>query len=234
MGWKFNNQLLGELLQQKRQAEGLGLRDVAAQCKVSPSTLSRVERGELPDMDTLLALFSWLERRPELFFTNTLETEHAAFAGKAQKFRQVIALLSELDITPERVRALEVVITGLLPALTTASGEDVATDGGRLKERPLLVHYFTATFQLENSAPRSVGLAFKAREGEADGYNLALLAFAQKSLSLPKGTQAKGASFTTKIYPDPALESSYTLVEVSEDDAGELVITRTDSQAASQ
>jgi transcriptional regulator with XRE-family HTH domain len=54
---------IGTLVKAKRRKTGLGLRAAAAQCGVSPSTLSRLERGDsssLPDADTLTKLAAWL------------------------------------------------------------------------------------------------------------------------------------------------------------------------------
>jgi transcriptional regulator with XRE-family HTH domain len=54
---------LGKLVKAKRRKTGLGLRAAAAQCGVSSSTLSRLERGDsssLPDADTLTKLTAWL------------------------------------------------------------------------------------------------------------------------------------------------------------------------------
>jgi transcriptional regulator with XRE-family HTH domain len=50
----------------------VGLRDAAAQIeetsgKISPATLSRVEQGKAPDVDTFLRLCSWLETSPTEF-----------------------------------------------------------------------------------------------------------------------------------------------------------------------
>lgn len=38
----------------------MNLRDAAAQCDVSASTLSRLENGEMPDLPTLLRVCGWL------------------------------------------------------------------------------------------------------------------------------------------------------------------------------
>lgn len=53
---------LGELILAKRQEEGMGLRAAADQSGVSPSTLSRLERGAgaSPDSETIAKLSKWL------------------------------------------------------------------------------------------------------------------------------------------------------------------------------
>lgn len=49
-----------------------GLRQTAQEIgNISPSTLSRVENGKLPDMDTFLRLCDWLEVDPGRFLRST-------------------------------------------------------------------------------------------------------------------------------------------------------------------
>jgi transcriptional regulator with XRE-family HTH domain len=55
---------VGALVKAKRREKGIGLRDAAVECGVSPSTLSRLERGtttSLPDADTLTKVAAWLQ-----------------------------------------------------------------------------------------------------------------------------------------------------------------------------
>jgi transcriptional regulator with XRE-family HTH domain len=52
---------LGALVLGHREGRGLNLREAATECGVSPSTLSRIERGEArPDLDTIRALVDWV------------------------------------------------------------------------------------------------------------------------------------------------------------------------------
>jgi len=54
---------IGALIKAKRRKTDLGLRAAAAECGISSSTLSRLERGDsssLPDADTLTKLANWL------------------------------------------------------------------------------------------------------------------------------------------------------------------------------
>jgi transcriptional regulator with XRE-family HTH domain len=63
---------LSEMLRSKR--EGRGLREVAKEIgDVSPSTLSRIEQGNLPDIETYVKLCRWLEVSTE-FFTENAES----------------------------------------------------------------------------------------------------------------------------------------------------------------
>lgn len=63
---------LSDMIRSKR--EGKGLREVAKEIgDVSPSTLSRIEQGNLPDIETYVKLCRWLEVSTE-FFTENAES----------------------------------------------------------------------------------------------------------------------------------------------------------------
>ena len=58
----------------RRQRGQRGLREAAADMQsVSPSTLSRVENGKMPDMETFLSICDWLNVSPAHFFKNSGE-----------------------------------------------------------------------------------------------------------------------------------------------------------------
>src|ERR1700730_10826253 len=59
---KLSLETLGRRLEEKRG--GLGIRAVAAEIGVSPATLSRVERGYLPDLETFSKICKWLQVDP--------------------------------------------------------------------------------------------------------------------------------------------------------------------------
>lgn len=59
---KTTLQNLGEKLIEKRG--GRGIREVALEIGISPATLSRVERGYLPDLDTFSKICKWLAIDP--------------------------------------------------------------------------------------------------------------------------------------------------------------------------
>lgn len=66
----LNAERLANLVRSKRGSRGL--RETAKEIgKVSPSTISRVENGKTPDMDTFLALCDWLEVPPAELMKNT-------------------------------------------------------------------------------------------------------------------------------------------------------------------
>lgn len=60
-------QELGALLKATRRARRLTLRDLADQIDVSFNTLSRVERGQLPDLRNFQRIVDWLEVPAERF-----------------------------------------------------------------------------------------------------------------------------------------------------------------------
>ena len=65
---------LATLVRSKRGT--CGLRETAKEIgNVSPSTISRVENGHTPDIDTFLALCDWLEVPPTELIKNTEEKE---------------------------------------------------------------------------------------------------------------------------------------------------------------
>jgi transcriptional regulator with XRE-family HTH domain len=52
---------LRRLLNDQRQARSLSWRDIADQCGISPSTLTRLHDGHRPDADGLISLIVWLD-----------------------------------------------------------------------------------------------------------------------------------------------------------------------------
>lgn len=52
--------MIGEVMLKYRQSKGLGVREVALQIGISHGTLSRVERGEKMEGDTLAKMLRWL------------------------------------------------------------------------------------------------------------------------------------------------------------------------------
>ncbi|MEH2333973.1 helix-turn-helix domain-containing protein [Nostoc sp.] len=66
---------LAALVRNKRGNKGL--REISAKIgNVSPSTLSRIENGSIPDMETFIALCNWLKVPPgDLFLTDQQELE---------------------------------------------------------------------------------------------------------------------------------------------------------------
>lgn len=72
MSHAFDRELLATLVRTQRGNKGL--REAAAEMHhVSPSTLSRVEHGNMPDMETFVQLCDWLKVSPAHFFKHSSE-----------------------------------------------------------------------------------------------------------------------------------------------------------------
>jgi transcriptional regulator with XRE-family HTH domain len=81
---------LGKLLQQKRGS--MGIRAAAGEIGVSAATLSRIEHGRVPDLDTLRKVCRWLDVDP------------AGYLWEASKNRQ--EGLSSLQVVFKKDRAV--------------------------------------------------------------------------------------------------------------------------------
>lgn len=68
----INTATLSEMIKSKRGKRGL--REVAKEIGVSLSTLSRVENGNLPDIDSYMKICTWLEVSIEFFAGNSEPT----------------------------------------------------------------------------------------------------------------------------------------------------------------
>jgi len=68
MQHEINISALGEAIQRHREDKNLSVRAAANEIEnVSPSTLSRIERGSLPDLDTYMRICRWLGVDPAYF-----------------------------------------------------------------------------------------------------------------------------------------------------------------------
>lgn len=88
---------LATMLKAKRGRRGL--RDIASEIgDVSASTLSRVELGKVPDLDTFVRICKWLAVQPDQFFPSLSPRE----AGASQT---VIPEMSTPEIITAHLRA---------------------------------------------------------------------------------------------------------------------------------
>lgn len=70
MQHEINVNALGEAIQRHREDQKLTVRAAAELMEgISPSTLSRIERGSLPDLDTYMRICRWLNVAPAHFAT---------------------------------------------------------------------------------------------------------------------------------------------------------------------
>lgn len=95
---------LARLIQTKRASKGL--REVAAEIgNVSPSTLSRVENGRVPDMETFLSLCDWLCVAPSEFFSTEASAEEKSSAASIE-----IQLRADKNLDPVTANALATIV----------------------------------------------------------------------------------------------------------------------------
>src|SRR5690242_6071852 len=81
-----------------------GLREVAQEIgNVSPSTLSRIENGKVPDMDTFLRICDWLHVSSEEFIKETQEPKEHEI-GTMDRIEGY--LLADRELAPEMADAL--------------------------------------------------------------------------------------------------------------------------------
>lgn len=66
---RFDARFFGVAVNLKREMETLSLRDLAEKTGISASTLSRIENGEKPDIDTAITLIEWLNLSMDRFIT---------------------------------------------------------------------------------------------------------------------------------------------------------------------
>ena len=90
---EINVSSLGEAIQRQREARKLTVRSAAEQIGgVSSSTLSRVERGSLPDLDTYMRICRWLKVDPAQFANNPINSDNSK-SGTSLKKEDIIVHL---------------------------------------------------------------------------------------------------------------------------------------------
>ncbi|WP_375495926.1 helix-turn-helix domain-containing protein [uncultured Nostoc sp.] len=103
MKYHLDLERLSRLIRQKRGMNGL--REVAVETGISPSTLSRVERGQTPDLSSFVVLCNWLDVSPSTFFrgaeiSNSLSVPEAI----------ALQLQSDKNLDPAVANALAILI----------------------------------------------------------------------------------------------------------------------------
>ncbi|MFT4060698.1 MAG: helix-turn-helix transcriptional regulator [Legionella sp.] len=97
----LNTELLASMLKSRRGKKGL--RDTAAEIgSISSATLSRIEQGNLPDVETFIRICKWLDVSTETFVTGeSLETK-----ALSEKDKIVYQLRSSHELDPETINAM--------------------------------------------------------------------------------------------------------------------------------
>jgi len=91
------------LVQRKRGNRGL--REIASITGVSASTISRVERKQIPDLETFLVLCDWLEILPTELIKNTEDKSE-----QDNSYSICAKLRSDRRLKPDLAEALAVLI----------------------------------------------------------------------------------------------------------------------------
>ncbi|MDJ1175360.1 helix-turn-helix domain-containing protein [Roseofilum capinflatum] len=107
MGSSLNMSRLATLVRTKRGNKGL--RETARQIgKVSPSTLSRVENGKMPDMETFLLLCDWLQVPPAELIENSEEPQVSTDMDASEAI--AIQLRADKNLDPATANALAALV----------------------------------------------------------------------------------------------------------------------------
>lgn len=115
---KLTLETLGLKVLEKR--EDRGVREVAKEIGISPATLSRVERGNLPDLETFGKICRWLSVDPgEILGTRT---EVGARPIATAHFRK------DVTLEPETAKALADLILKAHRALVAMAELEEASD----------------------------------------------------------------------------------------------------------
>jgi transcriptional regulator with XRE-family HTH domain len=128
MGYYLDTNLLATMA--RTQRGNRGLRETAAEIgNISPSTLSRVENGKMPDMEPFLLLCDWLKLPPARFFKNTNETTSTDI-DKSVDTSEAIAIQLRAD------KHLDPTTANVLATLVKAAYQDLPQRSGRMKRKP--------------------------------------------------------------------------------------------------
>ena len=104
MKYYLDTELLAAMIRNKRGKRGL--REVSSSIEnVSPSTLSRVENGKMPDMETFLALCSWLEVSPNTLIKSQ-EDRQPTISNLDASEALAIQLRADKNLEPATANAL--------------------------------------------------------------------------------------------------------------------------------
>ena len=128
MGHYLDIDLLATMV--RTQRGNRGLRETAAEIgNLSPSTLSRVENGKIPDMEPFLLLCDWLKVPPAHFFKNTNKTASTDIDTSSDT-SEAIAIQLRAD------KHLDPTTASVLATLVKAAYRDLPQRSGRMKRKP--------------------------------------------------------------------------------------------------
>lgn len=97
----LNTELLASMLKNKRDKKGL--RAVAEEIgEVSAATLSRIEQGKLPDVDTFIRICKWLDVPTDTFINDKKDTKKEV----STKDKVVAHLRADRELSKDTVNML--------------------------------------------------------------------------------------------------------------------------------
>ena len=100
---QINVDALVAALDSERRARGLSWRQLAMSAGVSPSTLTRMQQGKSPDVNTFSALTRWVNVPAERFYA-----ERSTHRGRPDPMAVVSTLLrGKKKMSPKAVAALQ-------------------------------------------------------------------------------------------------------------------------------
>lgn len=100
MASTLNYDLLAGMIKDKRGKKGL--RDTSVEIGgVSPATLSRIEQGKVPDVDTFIKICKWLDVSTDTFIIN-----HSTSEAKSNKEHIVAHLRADRELDQSTVAML--------------------------------------------------------------------------------------------------------------------------------
>ncbi len=99
-------------LDSERQSRRIRWKQVAAEARVSQSTLTRLGQGRRPDVESLAALVDWAGLKADDFVVRVHTAQEAAPLAMISTY-----LKSDRNLTPEAATALEKVVKATYEAL---------------------------------------------------------------------------------------------------------------------
>ncbi len=90
--------ILGQMLQRKRGS--MGIRAAAGEIGISPATVSRIENGRIPDIDTLRKVCAWVGVDAALYLGTAADPQRTDAPGIQVVFKK------DRAVTPKTSQAL--------------------------------------------------------------------------------------------------------------------------------